>query len=408
MHYAIIYLFLNFFSGVYSCYLILKLRCNYPTVNSLQEIAYCITDKRYWVIFVSSIQFITYCLFPATHLIQVIYQSIEGHQQIDTKLSDFESIFDYGNRNQALLLLPIIAYSFQFELSLIPVQCYFEVKDHTGIKGFKASYYSLSIAGVYYIIIVLFCVFMNKMNTDLNCQDGSFFMMINRQFNQYLSVISIIIIILISMIQGLLTLHIANEQLCILYDEIVRESLTKNVKKLLSDRTQASKEIDFNNVEFTAESFDPNQALLHQAQSPIFVQRQKAFSQDYICDQSYTYLHTKSKLYWMAYMGMSNTPRIYLSLGLFLFNTLIVCSGLNITLIVHLLGSTTIPLMIYVIPGYLFYEYQKQNGKYIMSSSGKVDRQGKLAIAFAMLGIVLISLYVTSELYDITQSANQY
>ena len=33
-------------------------------------------------------------------------------------------------------MLPLTAYAFQFDISLIPVQSYFKLKDSNGVKGF--------------------------------------------------------------------------------------------------------------------------------------------------------------------------------------------------------------------------------------------------------------------------------
>jgi hypothetical protein len=63
----------------------------------------------------------------------------------------------------------------------------------------------------------------------------------------------------------------------------------------------------------------------------------------------------KKKKYWMAYMEMKPELRNALLICLFIFNITIVLAYLNVGDILNFLGSTTIPLMIYVFPGYIFY-----------------------------------------------------
>ncbi len=63
----------------------------------------------------------------------------------------------------------------------------------------------------------------------------------------------------------------------------------------------------------------------------------------------------------MAYMDMDPRIRKALAIGIFLLNYLVVCLNVSIGTIINLLGSTTVPLMINVFPGYLYYRYCRDN-----------------------------------------------
>ena len=73
------------------------------------------------------------------------------------------------------------------------------------------------------------------------------------------------------------------------------------------------------------------------------------------------YQKVKDQPYWMAYMDMDPRFRKALAVGIFLLNYIVVCANVNIGAIINLLGSTTIPLMINVFPGYLYYRYCSDN-----------------------------------------------
>lgn len=68
----------------------------------------------------------------------------------------------------------------------------------------------------------------------------------------------------------------------------------------------------------------------------------------------------KKQRYWMAYMDMNPKLRIVLQFIVLLINFSIIALQFNIGIFINFIGSTTIPLMIYVFPGYLYYKfYQK-------------------------------------------------
>ena len=59
-------------------------------------------------------------------------------------------------------MIPMTAYVFQFELSLIPVQCYFKVNDSSGAMGLKASFISLTFAFVFYLVVLIVLYFQQQ------------------------------------------------------------------------------------------------------------------------------------------------------------------------------------------------------------------------------------------------------
>jgi hypothetical protein len=65
----------------------------------------------------------------------------------------------------------------------------------------------------------------------------------------------------------------------------------------------------------------------------------------------------KKQRFWMAYMDMDRKWRIALSALVFLVNFSIVASRLNIGVVINMIGAITMPMTIYVFPGYLYYKF---------------------------------------------------
>ncbi len=79
---------------------------------------------------------------------------------------------------------------------------------------------------------------------------------------------------------------------------------------------------------------------------------------------------------------------------------IIVFSKANVSYVLNLLGCTNIPLMIYVFPGYIFYL-----NEYTLRESSLINLKSKniyFALAFAILGGILILLYSSMQLYNIS------
>lgn len=91
------------------------------------------------------------------------------------------------------------AYVFQFELSLIPVQCYFKVNDAAGIMGLKASFISLTFAfGFYLLVLILLLVQQKVFSDDIYVKNCSFFLVIYRHFGASASITLQVLIIVTS------------------------------------------------------------------------------------------------------------------------------------------------------------------------------------------------------------------
>ncbi|CDW89280.1 UNKNOWN [Stylonychia lemnae] len=341
---------------------------------SIQEIAYNITKKRGLVIFITSIQFLTYCLFPCAHLttaasgtaslVKTYYDNFDKYQseiiigicmfycliifffiQFVWKLAESEvkalPVFQKSSQDYGELMMPIIAYSFQFELSLIPVQCYLKLSDQNGLKGYKASIISLTAATFYYTLILIFC------------------------------------------------------QLCILIDELLRSSLTNHVEKLNSyKQSTIQMEHDISNILDNRCNDEISSDQLKKSRTRFIT------SIEITDDQCKSFMvGLKEKKYWMAYMDMKKKHRLILGFILFLVNAIILCVNVEVKAIVNLLGSTTIPLLIYVFPGYLYHEYHKQDSSLILMMS--MNRfHYKFSQIFSILGGLLILVYSTSLIYN--------
>jgi amino acid permease len=95
----------------------------------------------------------------------------------------------------------------------------------------------------------------------------------------------------------------------------------------------------------------------------------------------------KEQRYWMAYMDMPSRYRLILRTVLFIFNiSFIFVDFGNIGQISNIIGSTTVPLMIYTFPGFVFYQFKKVTR---LCDTDKIDFQEKGALCFWILGILL-------------------
>jgi len=63
----------------------------------------------------------------------------------------------------------------------------------------------------------------------------------------------------------------------------------------------------------------------------------------------------------MAYTQMKKNHKVVLAILIFLVNVAIVCSQLKIGILTNLIGATSLPILIYVVPGYLYHMNYKAN-----------------------------------------------
>ncbi len=100
-------------------------------------------------------------------------------------------------------------------------------------------------------------------------------------------------------------------------------------------------------------------------------------------------------------MDMEYKYRVILIIGLFTLNMTIVSCNTNLGDIINFLGSTTIPLMIYVFPGYIYYHFLKMNRCFLMENYRAYEE--KLSLSFAILGGILIVVYTSTNLYTMSK-----
>lgn len=129
-------------------------------------------------------------------------------------------------------------------------------------------------------------------------------------------------------------MHIANEQLCILFDELTRESLTRRVRKLqgmhlMENKSNAKKdyeemlrnpydENDAIKVNISAGSVDETGDYLDKSSNSKPNIGLK-FVSDNANNESFFSLIKKQR-YWMAYMDMNPKLRIFLQFIVILIN----------------------------------------------------------------------------------------
>jgi amino acid permease len=105
----------------------------------------------------------------------------------------------------------------------------------------------------------------------------------------------------------------------------------------------------------------------------------------------------------MAYRRMPQRWKIGLSLAIILINFAIVSSRFSIGIFINMIGATTMPMMIYVFPGYLYYKYYQST---LTDDKSSRDRHGPLAKWFAMFGLSLVLFYSSCYLYTSSTTFN--
>ncbi|CDW84584.1 UNKNOWN [Stylonychia lemnae] len=358
---------------------------------------YWMNFKRFMYLSILSM-ILTFILFLLI-ICQVIYVVMSSNLPVKDDLTKQERQYDYRQQSKMLftvkiiidiflLLMPMIAFSFQFELCLIPVQCHMKIKDWNGVQGFKSSLISLSIALAFHIWIFFFLFQVDKYVSDIKCVDCQLYMVIYRHFQIIISILSLLIISFTQMIQGILTLHLAHEQFCILIDEVFRESLTLNIMK----------------SRIKIEEDDKNK-LLESFKSEETFEDNKVIS--YLNGQIFTLQIFKEQKYWMAYMDMDKATTIKAALILVFINIVVLTTNTRIYELVSILGCVATPMVVYIIPGYLYHTYQKHQ---IIIGEIKVQRgiYEVFPLIFCLIGILIIMINSSSVLLNLAISLDLY
>jgi hypothetical protein len=163
---------------------------------------------------------------------------------------------------------------------------------------------------------------------------------------------------LLAIIQSQCYFQMALEQLCILVDQLNRQSITNYVKKtskmteklLIKDRRKEDQKLN----------------------------------------------------YWMPYMDMSNNVRKCLGLVLFIINALLAYFNSNIDLYVSILGSTTMPFISFILPGALYYILLTIDDE----PNNKLKRIG--CLIFCILGFLFILFYTTISVHELVSAGDEF
>jgi hypothetical protein len=83
----------------------------------------------------------------------------------------------------------------------------------------------------------------------------------------------------------------------------------------------------------------------------------------------------------MAYMNMDQNTKNLIILCLFIFNVLLASLWLDLGPVVNIMGSTTMPFMIYILPGILYWKLSARDGD-------NRDKHGRYAKWFAIFGVI--------------------
>lgn len=210
--------------------------------------------------------------------------------------------------------MPMLCFAFYFENILIPVAKGFWKTDHQGTECRSSSKLALVTTSFYYILLLGMLVTIKHAYGEVyndNDNPGDVYLVIFEIFHPYFGTGALLCMSLLAFIQSMCFFQMALEQLQIIYDQLVNSSVSTYVDKVMSAHNPPQ-EKDFRSGK------------------------------------------NKNLLYWMPYMEMGNLPRYILGLSLYLFTVGILLVIENIDFIIDMLGSTTMPLIIMVIPGYFY------------------------------------------------------
>ena len=106
-------------------------------------------------------------------------------------------------------------------------------------------------------------------------------------------------------------------------------------------------------------------------------------------------------------MEMNKKYRNFLGISLFLINAILTLTAKNLDAVVGLLGSTSMPFIIFVIPGALYYTQlivEDESNSTLTNKSGRCCRRltwEKIgSVAFASTGLIFILFFVTICTHD--------
>lgn len=124
---------------------------------------------------------------------------------------------------------------------------------------------------------------------------------------------------------------------------------------------------------------------------------QRSSTQTAHIDKKYQNMFSRIPLYWLPYMATQNVKLrkmiAYVAMILMIASAYFI---LTTSIIVDLLGSTSIPLLVYVIPGQLYYYH---SSKFV---EGK-DWNRVAAKLFSILGYILIVVYASILIFYTTR-----
>ncbi|CDW72265.1 UNKNOWN [Stylonychia lemnae] len=248
------------------------------------------------------------------------------------------------------------------------------------IRGLQSTIIALLASLIFYLYVFSIFVVIQYLIPVQDCFDYTMNLMIFKNFKFELSISILLVNLIIFFIHGMTSLMIAHDQFCVLVDEIQTESLTQHVKKLNRDSDSSYiKDLLLNRGQQSPQ-FDENRAREFQRKNLLSL------------------VSVGTKRYWMTYIGITSEKRQKLTVILFLINLIVIVTQVEVQILINILGSTLTPMIIYVIPGYLYY-IEKKN-QLIYGSQTKLCNGGRIAYLFSLFGVFLILIYCTCILYN--------
>ncbi|CDW81158.1 UNKNOWN [Stylonychia lemnae] len=359
-----------FLIGRYSFYLRLY------QIRNFQELAYYNGGGRASIVGVSLIIIFTFALYPSAYFSTEHNADFDENQSLESGIILASSLvllypcYNYKfEQFRIIQLLPTMCFAFSFECSVMPVHSISRLKDYNGKRSYKACFYCLIIAMSYYIILMIQSVLYGDIFIQCSQLHSADFLTIilngnkNDSISNALSVILLFLVLIQSILQLLYTFYESRTHIHILFEELIYRDTSEYVDK-------RKRQVKFDEQERRLSS---KQMIETAFPDPTSIENSQKENIRRLC-------------FFILYM----------------INLVIAClPSQNLAeYIINFGGSTTIPMLVNVVPGFLYYQLSRQSD----------EREGKhqlLSLIFGFIGIIQIIVYTTISLYVYIIITNQ-
>eukprot|EP00347_Sterkiella_histriomuscorum_P011418 403372531 len=438
---GIMLILLNFGQGLYSSVLILKMRCQLNDYTNFQELAYYAGGGRASIIcvkLIASLILEIYCRFTGQALHEVTdsdesvnaglvlltsvillyfcYNYKFDQFKLTAKMISITSFFIlmfilasfkflvqglynpdstyecgkglwkiYGKTDQILMMFPTMCFAFSFENSVMPLYSVSKIRDYNGKSSYKACLYCLLIALGYYFVLMSnsfgYGIYGETISSACEARLESvdiltIIMTGNKDDNtaNALSIVLLLFILMQSILQLLYTFYESRINIHILFEELLYQDTSNFVEQTRRQPSGTSPQSNRLTTQVSGDN-SKQKTLIAQTATTAFP------------DPTASVIGNSQK----------DQVRRLCFFILYSFNIFIAClpSRYLVEYISNLCGSTTIPMLVNVLPGILYFALCRQlDWKDKILSSHKYP-----SMIFAIFGGIQIAIFTSISFY---------